>query len=344
MKSKILIVDDNQELLLSLKEGLEKYKDIFTVSIAGDGIVAIEKLKKESYSLVLTDLKMPRMDGLSLLAHIIDNYPHIPVLVMTGFSTVERERLATEGGCIGYLEKPLILSDLAEKINSALKWQSDSGVLHNITTTMFAQLIQMEQKTCTVRLIDSSSGKQGALFFSEGQLMDAVRPDKKGLEAAHEIFSWGQVTLAIQNSCILKENRIKEPMQSILLEAMRQKDEIDESKKSKPPVSKQSIKSHKIRTLSSETNRLDTLKRKLQREVGKFAGFENIYTDNSWEGLVLQIKKIGNIFDSGDIKVIYTSRGEPTDFILLPDEDIIVVSLSSKCPRDSIIQLISGNL
>ena len=178
------------------------------------------------------------MDGLSLLAHIIDNYPHIPVLVMTGFSTVEREKLATEGGCIGYLEKPLILSDLADKINTALKWQSDSGVLHNITTTMFAQLIQMEQKTCTVRLIDSSSGKQGALFFSEGQLLDAITPDKKGLTAAHEIFSWGQVTLAIQNSCILKENRIKEPMQSILLEAMRQKDEKDESKNSKAPVSK----------------------------------------------------------------------------------------------------------
>lgn len=344
MKSKILIVDDNQELLLSLKEGLEKYQDVFTVSIAGDGVIAIEKLKKDSYSLVLTDLKMPRMDGLSLLAHIIDNYPHIPVLVMTGFSTVERERLAKEGGCIGYLEKPLILSDLAEKIKSALQWQSDSGVLHNITTTMFTQLIQMEQKTCTVRLIDSSSGKQGALFFSEGQLLDAVTPDKKGLLAAHEIFSWGQVTLAIQNSCILKENRIKEPMQSILLEAMRQKDEINELKKSTPSASKPSIRTNKIRNSPSELNRLDLLKKKMQKEVGKIIGFENIYTDNSWHDLVSQLSKISNIFESGNIKVIYVSKGEPTDFILLPDDDILVVSVSSKCPRDSIIQMICDNL
>jgi CheY-like chemotaxis protein len=339
MRSKILIVDDNQELLLSLKEGLEKYNDIFTVSIAGDGLVAIEKLKKESYSLVLTDLKMPRMDGLSLLAHIIDTYPQIPVLVMTGFSTVERERLATEGGCIAYLEKPLILSDLADKINSALKWQSDSGVLHDITTTMFAQLIQMEQKTCTVRLIDSSSGKQGALFFSDGQLLDAVTPDKKGLMAAHEIFSWGQVTLAIQNSCILKENRIREPMQSILLEAMRQKDEFSKRSASKP-INKRKDKF----TPYSEPNRLDVLKKKIQIEVGRFAGFEDIYIDNSWEELVLQISKIADLFESGNTKVIYASKGEPTDFILLPDEQIMVVSVSSKCPRDSIIQRIGDNL
>jgi CheY-like chemotaxis protein len=344
MKSKILIVDDNQEMLLSLKEGLEKYKEIFTVSIAGDGIVAMEKLKKESFSMVLTDLKMPRMDGLSLLSHIIDNYPHIPVLVMTGFSTAEREKLATQGGCIGYLEKPLNLSELAEKIHSALKWQSDSGVLHNITTTMFAQLIQMEQKTCTVRLIDSHSGKQGALFFSDGQLLDAITPDKKGLKAAHEIFSWGQVTLAIQNSCVLKENRIKEPMQSILLEAMRQKDEKEESRKGKESTAKPVTKGKKASEQSTTSNRFDRLKQKIKKEIGKVSGYEDFFVDNTWGQYVSEIAKIGNIFESGNIRVIYISKGESRDYILLPNEDIFVISVNSRCPRDSIIQMINDNL
>lgn len=340
MISKILIVDDNQEMLLSLKEGLEKYKDIFTVSIAGDGIVAMEKLKKESFSLVLTDLRMPRMDGLSLLAHIIDNYPHIPVLVMTGFSTVEREKLAKEGGCIGYMEKPIILSDLSEKIVSALKWQSDSGVLHNISTTMFVQLIQMEQKTCTVRLIDSSSEKQGALFFSEGQLLDAITPDKKGLSAAHEIFSWGQVTLAMQNSCVLKENRIKVPIQSVLLNAMRQKDEKDGSKNNMAPGKKPVTGGKKTGEKPAALSRLDLLRRKIQKN----AGYEDMYFDNSWRGFVSQIAMINDTFMSGNAKIIYVSRGDSTDFILLPDEDIMVVSVSAKGPRDSIVQAINDNL
>jgi CheY-like chemotaxis protein len=344
MKSKILIVDDNQEMLLSLKEGLEKYKDIFTVSIAGDGIVAIEKLKKESFSLVLTDLKMPRMDGLSLLAHIIDNYPHIPVLVMTAFSTLEREKLATEGGCIGYLEKPFVISDLAENISTALKWQSDSGVLHNITTTMFAQLIQMEQKTCTVRLVESATGKQGALFFSNGQLLDAITPDMKGLKAAYEIFSWGLVTLAIQNSCILKENRIKEPMQSILLDAMRQKDEKEQQKKNKESLLKQQIKPKKTEEKTSAQNRFDILKQKIEKELRTRSGFEEIFVDNSWGNFLSQIVKVSSIFDSEKTKIVFVSKGEPKDFILLPDKDITVISVNSRAPRDSIIQMLNDNL
>ncbi|MFH0730364.1 MAG: response regulator [Pseudomonadota bacterium] len=344
MKSKILIVDDNQEMLLSLKEALEKYKEIFTVSIAGDGIVAMEKLKRESFSLVLTDLKMPRMDGLSLLSHIIDNYPHIPVLVMTGFSTVEREKLATQGGCIGYLEKPLNLSELAEKIHSALKWQSDSGVLHNITTTMFAQLIQMEQKTCTVRLIDSHSGKEGALFFSDGQLLDAITPGKKGLKAAHDIFSWGQVTLAIQNSCVLKENRIKEPMQSILLEAMRQKDEKEESRISRESSVKPVTKTKKPAEQPAVPNRLDRLKQIIKKEIGKVSGYEDFFIANAWNNFVSKIARIGDIFECGSPRVIYISKGDPKDLILIPNDDIIAISVNSRCPRDSIIQMINDKL
>lgn len=344
MKSKILIVDDNQEMLLSLKEGLEKYKDIFTVEIAGDGIVATEKLKKESFSLVLTDLKMPRMDGLSLLAHIIDNYPHIPVLVMTAFSTVEREKLATEGGCIGYLEKPFVISDLAENISNALKWQSDSGVLHNITTTMFAQLIQMEQKTCTVRLVESATGKQGALFFSNGQLLDAVTPDMKGLKAAYEIFSWGLVTLAIQNSCILKENRIKEPMQSILLEAMRQKDEKEQQKKNKMPIVKPQPAPSTSAGRPSTPNRYDAIKQKIEKELRNRSGVEDIYVDNSWENFISQVNKVSSMFEGDKAKIIYVAKGDSKDFILIPDKDITVITVSSRAPRDTIIQILNENV
>ena len=82
IKKKVLIVDDNREMLLSLKEGLEKYDKIFSVLIAGDGIVAIESLKKNSVTLVVADLKMPRMDGLALLTHIMENYPDIPVIII----------------------------------------------------------------------------------------------------------------------------------------------------------------------------------------------------------------------------------------------------------------------
>jgi hypothetical protein len=202
----------------------------------------------------------------------------------------------------------------------------------------------MEQKTCTVRLIDSYSGKEGALFFSDGQLLDAITPDKKGLKAAHDIFSWGQVTLAIQNSCVLKENRIKEPMQSILLEAMRQKDEKDESRKSRESAVKPITKVKKAAEQPTVSNRLARLKQVIKKEIGKVSGYEDFFIDNTWENFVSKITRIGNIFESGAPRVIYISRGDPKDIILLPNEDIMVISVNSRCPRDSIIQMINDNL
>jgi len=59
MIKKVLIVDDDREMVLSLKEGLEKYDETFSVLMAGDGLIAMEKLKKLPVSLVVTDLKMP---------------------------------------------------------------------------------------------------------------------------------------------------------------------------------------------------------------------------------------------------------------------------------------------
>ena len=105
MKRMVLIVDDNMELLLSLKEWLEENESL-SILIAGDGLAALEILKKNAVSLVVTDLKMPHMDGLTLLGHILENYPDIPVIIMTVYGTPTMERLAQEGGVAGYIMKP----------------------------------------------------------------------------------------------------------------------------------------------------------------------------------------------------------------------------------------------
>ena len=198
MIKKVLIVDDDQEMLLSLKEGLEKYDETFSVLMAGDGLIAVEKLKRHPISLVVTDLKMPRMDGFGLLSHIMEEYPDIPVIMITGYSTPDMEKLARDGGAVGYIEKPFMLENLARKVLTALRKESEGGTLHSVSSGMFLQLIEMEQKTCTIRLVDKSSGRQGVLFFHEGDLLDARVNGSQGETAAYEIFSWEEVNLSIQ--------------------------------------------------------------------------------------------------------------------------------------------------
>lgn len=228
MNRNVLIVDDDKDLLLMSKEGLEKYARFSFVLTAEDGIMAVEKLRHNQVSLVVTDLKMPRMDGFGLLAHIVQEYPDIPVIVMTGYGTPELRNRAGKNGAIGYIQKPFAIEALGRKILTVLRRESEGGTLHGFSTGAFVQLVEAEQKTCTIRVFDRHSSQNGVLFFRNGELMDARTNGITGLDAAHSIFSWEDVTFSIQNTCEKKDRRITSDLQAILLEVMRRKDEDSE--------------------------------------------------------------------------------------------------------------------
>jgi CheY-like chemotaxis protein len=342
MIKKVLIVDDDQEMLLSLKEGLEKYNETFSVLMAGDGLIAMEKLKNLSISLVVTDLKMPRMDGFTLLARIMEHYPDIPVIIMTGYSTPEMQKLAREGGAVGYIEKPFMIEDLARKIMTAMRKESEGGTLHGVSSGMFLQLIEMEQKTCTIRLVDKSSGKQGVLFFRDGELLDARINGLQGVEAAYEIFSWDEVTLSIQNVCPQKEKKIGSDLQVVLLEAMRLKDEAALVEEPKVLTEeKKGVEKAPEQAESEAPDLIKDIRSKLEKEIGERCGLEDICHDRSWDNLLAQMSEIGGCFGAGKLKVGYLDRGESNDFILLPGRKTTVISVNPKCPRDRIVQALS---
>jgi CheY-like chemotaxis protein len=342
MIKKVLIVDDDQEMLLSLKEGLEKYNETFSVLMAGDGLIAMEKLKKFPISLVVTDLKMPRMDGFTLLACIMEQYPDIPVIIMTGYSTPEMQELAREGGAVGYIEKPFMIEDLARKIMTAMRKESEGGTLHGISSGMFLQLIEMEQKTCTIRLVDKSSGKQGVLFFRDGELLDARINGLQGVKAAYEIFSWDEVTLSIQNVCPQKEKKIESDLQVVLLEAMRLKDEAAQAEEPKVLTEeKKGVEKAPDQAESRKPDLMQDIRSKVEKEIGERCGLEDIRQDSSWDNLMAQMSEVGEIFGAGKLKIGYLDSGESNDFILLPGKKTTVISVNPKCPRDRIVQILS---
>jgi len=335
---RVLIVDDDQEMLLSLEEGLSKYDETFSISTARDGLGAVDALKNSTISLVVTDLKMPKMDGFSLLSHIMQHYPEIPVIIITGYSTSEMERLAREGGAIGYIAKPFMIDDLAKRIITTLRKEADGGTLHSVSSGIFLQLMEMEEKTCTVRLIEKTSGKQGILFFLEGQLLDARCDGLRGEAAAYEIFSWDDVSLSIQNSCPQKERRIHRDLQAILLDAMRLKDELKRLGKGGTSGEKDpALEKGKI----DRTRPVEKVKQLLNKEVGEGHGIEDIYEDPAWESFVRGIEKLGAAFKAGEFRVAYIDRGETKDFILLPGDSVTVVAVSPKCARDRIMEALS---
>jgi DNA-binding response OmpR family regulator len=338
MVKKVLIVDDDTVMVQTLKEGLIRYDDTFMVLTAEDGLDAADRLKEHTVSIVVTDLKMPRMDGFSLLAHIMEHYPEIPVIIITGFSTSAMERAAWEGGAVGYISKPFMINDLAKKIITTLRREADGGTLHSISSGMFLQLVEMEEKTCTIRLVSKSTGRQGVLFFSQGGLLDARVDGLRGEEAAYEIFSWEEVSLSIQNSCQQKEKHIHRDLQAILLEAVRLKDE----RRSHMNVQAESgTKDGKEADNKKKALSPEGVKRVLATHLAEGAGVEDIYQDEAWKGLVLEVKRLAGFLKAGEFKAGYIDRGESLDFILLPGEKVTVVSVNPKCPRDRLMETLS---
>jgi CheY-like chemotaxis protein len=225
MIRKVLFVDDDQIMLLALEKRLAKYNDTFSIVLAEDGFDAVRKLKENAVSLVVLDLKMPRMDGVSLLAHITDKYSDIPVIIISGYRTEEMHRLAKEKEVVAFITKPFQVDDLAKLILSTLRKEAEGGTLHNVSPVVFLQLMEMEARTCTIRLIDSASEKGGVLIFKEGKLYDARVDQVKGINAAYIIFTWEDVTLFIRNDCSVQENMINSSLQPIIMKAVGMKDE-----------------------------------------------------------------------------------------------------------------------
>jgi DNA-binding NtrC family response regulator len=183
----VLIVDDERPFLLSLTDGLAAYAKDFQVITALNGKEAAKALDATAVDLVVTDLRMPKMDGFELLAHMSSSYPAIPVIVMTAYGTPEIEERLRDMGDFQYLEKPLDFNFLAERIFDALEAGASPDRIHGISLAAFLQLLEMENKTCTLTV--RSRGQEGHLYFVKGVLMQAEMGEVKGEEAALAIVT-----------------------------------------------------------------------------------------------------------------------------------------------------------
>ena len=341
----VMIVDDDLEMLEALKNGFDKYKDTFSVVTAADGKSAIELLSQSTISLVVTDLKMPNIDGFGVLQHIMENYPDIPVIVITGYSTPEMEKMAHEGGAVGYIAKPFMLDGLARKIMGTLRKESEGGTLHSVSSGIFLQLMEMEQKTCTIRLEDKSSGKKGVLFFRDGELLDARVNELQGKDAAHTIFSWETVTISIQNVCPPIANRIQSDLQPLILEASRLKDESEDAKQSagddEEVISGPAASETAAATATHPIEPLNKIRLALEKHLGSNTGVEDIYHDERWKTMAHELTGIGDTFGLGALKLFYIDTGEPLDFIVLPIKKTTVLSIKPKSPRDKIMSTLN---
>ncbi len=114
---KILVIDDEEPTLSMFRLFLGAYG--YQVFTAANGSEGIELFKKERPSIVLTDIKMPGMDGLTVLKQIKNIDPKTEVIVITGHGDMELAKQALDSDAVGFINKPIKKEALDHALNEA---------------------------------------------------------------------------------------------------------------------------------------------------------------------------------------------------------------------------------
>src|SRR3989338_4728616 len=116
---RVLVVDDEQGIrdLLSFELGSQGYQ----VITANDGVDALEKIRRNKFHLVITDLKMPKMGGIETLEEIKKIDPNIEVIMATGFGTIEVAVDSMKKGAYDFVQKPYNIHEISALIEKALE-------------------------------------------------------------------------------------------------------------------------------------------------------------------------------------------------------------------------------
>lgn len=117
LNTRVLLVDDEEEFLSLLSQRLEARN--LKVSRATGGEEAIEIVDKKHFDVILLDLAMPGLDGLATLEKIKAGHPDTEVIILTGHGTVQAGVEAMKLGAEDFVEKPVDIQDLMEKIKGA---------------------------------------------------------------------------------------------------------------------------------------------------------------------------------------------------------------------------------
>jgi CheY-like chemotaxis protein len=121
----ILVVDDNAMARKNISTFLSG--EGYEIDQANDGIEALEKLNHRNFDLVLSDIVMPRMNGLALIDQVCSSWPQTRIIAMTAYFQADSEKTFLVAGADDFIRKPIVLKDLLAKIQRVLGAQNSTA-------------------------------------------------------------------------------------------------------------------------------------------------------------------------------------------------------------------------
>jgi DNA-binding NtrC family response regulator len=185
----VLVIDDNVDLAENIAEILEDVG--VDVHLAESAEAALAQFSARHWNLVVTDVRMPGLDGIELVAQLKRMSPETPILVMTGYADNDTRVRAHESGALGVVHKPLdvdMLLELIQRLSAVehrvLIVEDDAALVANLTEIVSEQSGLVPHPAANIALARRLAG---AIDF-EFALIDLRLPDGDGITLARELL------------------------------------------------------------------------------------------------------------------------------------------------------------
>jgi len=196
--------------------------------IANDGRDALNLLNKNKIDVVISDIRMPDINGLDLLVKIKKDYPQTSVVIMTAYGSPDIQKEANRRGSLFYIEKPFEITDIRKIIIDLI--EKKKGFQGELVGLQLTDIIQMNcLSRLTTALIVTRNGEKGIIYFNEGEVIHAECGVEKGTDAFYEILSWEEGEFVSNMGVLTPTKTIYQSWEHLLVEAMRRNDEKNKS-------------------------------------------------------------------------------------------------------------------
>lgn len=236
----VLIVDDNHLIRELMCRGMEPHCAVISAS---DGADALLKSIDNPPDLILSDFRMPGLDGRQLFEKLRgrENTRNIPFVFVASRSDIEEKlRPAVGGGVEEFIAKPFFLADLIRQVKKIVdrlhleKLQKHAarpgviqGRLEEMSVTELMQSLEMGQKTCRLRL--RHGREEAELYFVSGQCKHAHLGSADGDTVAYQVIGWLEGEFEIEFGATSDRETTTLSTTGLLMEAMRLMDEANQS-------------------------------------------------------------------------------------------------------------------
>jgi len=196
IKTKILLVDDHELVLNGRRFMLEAEDDLIVVATAKNGLEAIEKLKENTIDLLITDIKMPELNGLELARYTKQKYPELKIIALTLYKDPEFVKAIIDVEADGYLMKN---EDAAEIISVVRHVMNDGTHYSNEIVSILKDELKREK---------SKSTAAAELSKRELEIIKLICQEFSSVEIAEKLFI-SKATVDVHRKNIVQKLEIK---------------------------------------------------------------------------------------------------------------------------------------